>query len=385
MEEEEQEAITSHPLSEIQELIVLDRELDLVTPLCTPFTYEALLDQVLGIQNSTPYSDLLKVSPRILEKDDTDREIQLLLTSADTVFQEIRDLNFCVLKPLLLEKLNFIDMTYKEKDQQRTIDELTKYMKKFKQAHKEAASVQNHLNLAIYITSETTKNAFFNQTLDVEHAIIMGESDNSTFDYIERMIGQMEPLTTVLRLLCLLSVTQNGIKAKLFDFFRREIVQTYGYEHLLTLYNLERTGLLRKQESKSNWNQLKQNFRLIFEDVDQRQPNDIAYAYAGYAPLSLRLIEALYRTGWKNQPVAALPGEYFYGTLAVDDVEREQKKPVVLLFFVGGVTFAEVAAIRYLNKVPGAEREFIVASTHLISSNSFLKALMVDSKNSYAQ
>ena len=54
MEDEDPESVTSHPLSEIQELVLIDREVDLVTPFCTQFTYEALLDQVLGIQNSTP-------------------------------------------------------------------------------------------------------------------------------------------------------------------------------------------------------------------------------------------------------------------------------------------------------------------------------------------
>lgn len=35
----------------------------------------------------------------------------------DPVYSEIRDLNYCVLKPLLVEKLEYIDTTYKEKDQ----------------------------------------------------------------------------------------------------------------------------------------------------------------------------------------------------------------------------------------------------------------------------
>jgi len=52
MEDEDPDSITTHPLSEIQSLVLIDREVDLVTPFCTQFTYEALLDQVLGIQNS---------------------------------------------------------------------------------------------------------------------------------------------------------------------------------------------------------------------------------------------------------------------------------------------------------------------------------------------
>ena len=48
----------------------------------------------------------------------------------------------------------------------------------------------------------------------------------------------------MLRLLCLQSLVSNGLKAAKFDSLRREVLQTYGYELLLTLNNLERVGLL---------------------------------------------------------------------------------------------------------------------------------------------
>lgn len=34
-------------------LVLVDREVDMVTPLCTQLTYEGLLDEVLGIRNGT--------------------------------------------------------------------------------------------------------------------------------------------------------------------------------------------------------------------------------------------------------------------------------------------------------------------------------------------
>jgi hypothetical protein len=40
-----------HQRSEIDTLIVIDREVDLVSPLVTPLTYEGLLDELLGIEN----------------------------------------------------------------------------------------------------------------------------------------------------------------------------------------------------------------------------------------------------------------------------------------------------------------------------------------------
>ncbi len=315
----------------------------------------------------------------MLEKDETERQVQISLTSADTVFQEIRDLNFCVLKPLLVEKLEYIDNTYKERDKKMTTDELSGYIKRFKQAHKEAASVQNHLHLAIHITNETIKNPFFNQNLDIEHSIIMGDTDPEILEHIERLIGLGENLTTVLKLLCLYSVIQNGLKPKVYDFFRREILQTYGFEAILTLANLERAGLLKRQESKSTWSSLVKNLRLINEDVNQRQPDDIAYAYAGYAPLTLRLVEILYRTGWNTEVISNLPGEF--QAYRLDSEERRVEKPVVLLFFVGGITFAEISAIRYLNRRPDADKEFVIATTHIVNTKSFINALSENIQN----
>ena len=37
----------------IDEVILIDREVDTVTPLCTQLTYEGLLDEILGIRNGS--------------------------------------------------------------------------------------------------------------------------------------------------------------------------------------------------------------------------------------------------------------------------------------------------------------------------------------------
>jgi hypothetical protein len=41
---------------------------------------------------------------------------------------------------------------------------------------------------------------------------------------------------------CLQSLTSGGIRAARYDAFRRMIAQTYGYQHLYTLSNLEKAG-----------------------------------------------------------------------------------------------------------------------------------------------
>ena len=78
--------------------------------------------------------------------------------------------------------------------------------------------------------------------------------------------------------------------------------QTYGYEHLFTLgqpspqifvslviysifvwySNLEKVGLLKKRERKAAFPILREKLRLIVEDVNEREPNDISYVFSGY-------------------------------------------------------------------------------------------------------
>ena len=37
---------------QVESIIILDRNVDPITPLCTPLTYEGLIDQFYGIHNS---------------------------------------------------------------------------------------------------------------------------------------------------------------------------------------------------------------------------------------------------------------------------------------------------------------------------------------------
>lgn len=43
--------------------------------------------------------------------------------------------------------------------------------------------------------------------------------------YIEDCIAQKDPLIKILRLVCMQSVCNNGLKQKVLDYYKREIVQ----------------------------------------------------------------------------------------------------------------------------------------------------------------
>ena len=63
----------------------------------------------------------------------------------------------------------------------------------------------------------------------------------------------------------------------------------------MTFDSLERAGLLLTKAStgRSSYSSLRKILRLIVDEVDEQKPDDIAYVYSGYAPLSIRLVQCI--------------------------------------------------------------------------------------------
>ena len=62
-----------------------------------------------------------------------------------------------------------------------------------------------------------------------------------------------------------------------------------------------------------------------------------------------------------------------------EDTQHRRRGPadtkVVLVFYIGGVTMAEVAALRWLSAREGTGMKYIIATTSVITGNSFLQTL----------
>lgn len=160
------------------------------------------------------------------------------------------------------------------------------------------------------IKEVTDSNAFL-ESLQTEQELLNCIETDKPNPYIEDMIAQQQPLLKVLRLLCIQSLTNSGLKPKLLDYYKREIVQTYGYQHLTSLINLEKAGLLRPQQPIRQYAVLRKTLRLTVEDESEVTPKDISYVHSVYAPLSVRLAEQLIQpTGWQglNDVLGLLPG-----------------------------------------------------------------------------
>ena len=64
--------------------------------------------------------------------------------------------------------------------------------------------------------------------------------------------------------------------------------------------------------------------------------------------------------------------------LAVFSGAAPRKRKVVLVMFLGGVTFAEIAALRFISSRPEVNCAFLVTTTKLINGSSLLDSFVDD-------
>ncbi|KAK9831278.1 hypothetical protein WJX74_010180 [Apatococcus lobatus] len=408
----------------IDTLLLLDRELDPITPLMTQLTYEGLVDELLGISNGTVQFDV-----------NGGQRQKFALNSSDQVFHELRDLSFAAVGPELGKRTKGLRTDYQgTKGPDRSIAEL----KQFTSQLKSLPHITRHINMAEAVSTQMRRRSL-RARVHVEQLLVDGRDVESCCENIEEMMCSGMDLLTVLRLLCLVSLTQGGIPKRHCDGLRREVLHTYGHEHVLTLASLQAAGLLKRQEgARSNFAAVRKAFRLLVEGLDDAvvPPLDAAYTYSGYCPLTARLAESALRPqGWTGleDALRLLPGPHFevkptaYSQEASPAETPEPATPAaaasgslgllsrpgsgtgmgggagafanlmrlgssfreapstgatskqhktVLVVFIGGVTFAEIAALRWMASRPGSNCNIVIATTKLINGNTFLSSFI---------
>ncbi|KAI1433761.1 vacuolar protein sorting 33A-like protein [Xylaria sp. CBS 124048] len=436
------------PSNSIESVIIIDREVDFVTPLLTQLTYEGLIDEVWGIQNNQADVDstIVGAPPQqqqpsppsqggstVPTPSPASRRRKIQLDSSDKLYDSIRDTNFAIVGNLLNKVARRLQNDYESRHGSKTTAELKDFVKKLPAYQAEHQSLKVHTGLAEEIMKHTRSDQF-SRLLEAQQNLAAGADPSTQHDAIEELIARDTPLTDILRLLCTYSCVSGGIKSKDFDHFRHLVLEGYGYQHLITLHNLEKLQLFLSRSSpmasmipipgagnatgtRTNYTYLRKQLRLIVDEVNEHDPNDIAYVYSGYAPLSIRLVQCLLQKQYllsitRGNTVGgagAVAGSGAQGWRGFEDIVKQARGPAfdetqkgedkavkarallsgadekktVFVVFVGGITFTEIAALRFIAKKEEARRNIVICTTSIISGNSMMEAGI--EKGSFAQ
>lgn len=93
----------------------------------------------------------------------------------------------------------------------------------------------------------------FKTLIAAEPRVMLADSaPKDVVDLLELEIAKCRDDSRLLRLMCLVSLTNNGVPKDACALLRKEFVDAFGVSELLRLLNLERAGLLKKKESGKN-------------------------------------------------------------------------------------------------------------------------------------
>ncbi|MBE7180098.1 MAG: Sec1 family protein, partial [Terriglobus roseus] len=285
-----------NPSTTIESLVIIDREVDMPSVLMTQLTYEGLIDEIFHIESNNVELDTSITgtatqgsSQNAPAQQGMKRKVQL--DGNDALYSTLRDANFAVVGPLLNKTARRLQSTYESRNTaNKTTAELREFVSKLPGYQAEQASLKLHTNLAEDII-KFTRSETFSRVLEVQQNIAAGADPATQHDNISELIARNVPVKTVLRLVCLESVMNNGIRVKDLDHFKREIIHAYGPQHIVTLSSLERMGLLvprggaaanlvgapsTKAGGVTDYARVRRTLALIFDDVNESEPDDIA-------------------------------------------------------------------------------------------------------------
>ena len=350
----------------------------MITPLCSTFVYEGLLDEFFGISLNS-----MKVHIDILGKKPNDKiksdEIRLDLGKNDKFYTKIKDYNYNKIKFFLNNKLKEHNKLLEEsKVKSTSLSQIQENILKIKLLKEERPSLVNQINLIDYITKlkKLPKEQLF---LFYEQTLLLGESSSTIFESIEDEIAQKGDLYKIIRILCIYSLINGGIKNKIFDQLRRDILNIYGFQEIFFLNNLEKMKMLKSYDSSNLfYYDINKRLKLIDDSVDLNNPNDAAYSFSGYCPILVRLIEKAISKGWNSikDVLKKLSTDFEYPNdeLEILNNNDNKEKKYILLVFIGGITYGELASIRYLNNKLN-DKKFIVLTTGMINSKKIFNSL----------
>lgn len=373
-------------------LVILDRNIDYPAAFLTPGTYAALLNEVYGVKCGVcdyKVEEDVKTHNEKYCKVIQKQAVSFTLDSKqDSVYKDIKNRSFTEVIAVLsnlTKQLRTESVTSKE----MALDEIKRYVQTQLQASKSRKKfIANHLSAAETIINVAGPR--FEKQHEVEQNIMQNRSKSSNVSFLEETITTENDKLLSLRLFCLMSITQKLSDGEIKSFWRKYLNEfglkySYVYDNLINAgFISESTGLsslstkiikipmFEKNNFYTNANKLKQ----VPNDpskIDLKFPTCCSYVYGGiYLPLVAQIASMLLNATPLDEVKTKLD---CLGSLCIRNEHGYPLQPrSMLIYVVGGVTYAEIAACNLLEVLTGAR--VTVISDAIISGNDLMEGML---------
>ena len=408
MEEKEKENNLKENEDEILGMIVLDRSVDFITLMTTNYTCEGLIDENIGInlgrikvnesmltENLNPTTTTNKINNVNNNNQQKEKIVQYGLTTNINKF-------FCTFRCMhYLDALKYIK-TYREYYQKLFTNKNSKLSAtELKNMTEELQYFMNNIKKDL-IMNENLINFVIEPLIDKEHLkyiekeqlLLAGDIPDNLHNYYDEILCEQKDLISLIKLMIIESLTQNGIQG--YQKLKREILNIYGFQKIFLFRDLEILGWLKEKQLLKNlkniidftYSQINEKLELIKENYQPLKIEDCSYVLSGYCPISIKIIEKAVNGEWNTiiDVLRKMPG--FTSCPEDEKVIKEPAKDrnIMFIIFIGGVTYTEIEAIRFLNRKFNEENlkgkrkktQFIILTTGILNSKKILQNLGKD-------
>ncbi|XP_063985833.1 vacuolar protein sorting-associated protein 33B [Diachasmimorpha longicaudata] len=351
------------PQTEVGGLIIMDRSYDFVSTLLTPVSYLGLLSEVTTINVSTAVVDhnSIKLDPQ-----------------RDHVYEDIRDIHFSDVFPKLRAMAKSLK-SEQEATKNMKLEEMGRYV-----ATRLQKTTEMKKQLAAHISGcETIIGALgseFESLQSTEKAILESSRRKECLDYIERNVDEY-PMRS-LRLLCLLSITGDGMTSNELQTIQKSYLHAHGYEHIPLFHKLETAGLLRCRKENllrklpnwsREWSTHAQKIKLLPNQGKRTETKSVcpSYVFSGaYIPAIAQFLSIT--LGQSTDPKS------FEELVSLPECKVSCPRAVVqpktfIICVIGGITYGEISACRLIEKSMGIR--LVMISDCVLSGNKLIKSL----------
>ena len=392
--EENENDVNFKDAEEIFGIIILDRTIDNITPFCSNYTYEGLIDELFDINYNKIHIDetiLNEEKKKDNKKKEENKKTYFLTSSENNFYYRIRSMHYNNANTYLKMRSNYFQEIEEKTRNLNTNDEtekMNKYMNELIKLNKEDKNyMSQNINIARYLNNYQN-NLKKREFIEKEQLLLAGQLPAGLHEYYENYVGEKKNFYEILRLMLLESITQNGIKD--YEKIKRELLNVYGYQNIFLFRNLEKIGWLKDKDFVNsvkrifdfNYRYVLEKLNLINDEFTFSKINDCSYLLSGFCPISLRLIEKIFNGGWNkiNEILKKIPGQYSFPqneNMIFQNINNK-KQNIIFVTFIGGVTYTEIEGIRFLNLI-NENFKFIIITNCIINHkkliNSFEKKI----------
>ncbi|CAH9051252.1 unnamed protein product [Cuscuta europaea] len=333
-------------------LLVIDRRDDPVTPLLNQWTYQAMVHELIGIQDN-------KVDLSSIGNFPKDQQEVVLSSEQDSFFKANMHENFGDIGMNIKQMVDVFQQVSKSNQNIQTIEDMVKFVDNYPEYKKMHGNVSKHVTLVTEM-SKIVEERKLMLVSEAEQELACNGGQGAAFEAVTNLLNN-ESISDIdrLRLVMLYALRyEKESPVQLMQLFNKLASGSPKYKPGLVQFLLKQAGVDKRTGDLYGNRDLLNIARNMARGL-----KGVENVYTQHQPLLFQTMESITKGRLRDVDYPLVGNHY------------QQGRPHdVIIFIVGGTTYEESRAVALQNSVASGIR-FILGGSVILNSRRFLKDL----------